>query len=71
MKPALVEGLDYYLEDDKMVLTEGYHLRRGFCCNSKCRHCPYRNAPEAINARAAADAPIVVTGVPRLIKLPR
>jgi hypothetical protein len=25
-----------------MVFTEAYHLRRGYCCHSDCRHCPYR-----------------------------
>jgi outer membrane receptor for Fe3+-dicitrate len=22
-------------------MTEPFHLRRGFCCRSSCRHCPY------------------------------
>ena len=39
--PKLVEGTDYYLEDGLMVLTEGFLLRRGYCCHSGCRHCPY------------------------------
>jgi hypothetical protein len=33
---------DFYMEGPYMVLTEQYHLRRGYCCNSGCRHCPYR-----------------------------
>jgi 23S rRNA (cytidine1920-2'-O)/16S rRNA (cytidine1409-2'-O)-methyltransferase len=37
----LVEGADYYIEDGLMVLTEGFLLRRGYCCESGCRHCPY------------------------------
>lgn len=37
----LVEGIDYYLEDGKMVLTSYFLLARGYCCNSGCRHCPY------------------------------
>ena len=41
-KPAsLVEGVDYYIERGKFVFTSAYHLKRGYCCNSKCRHCPY------------------------------
>ncbi|MFO0592476.1 MAG: DUF5522 domain-containing protein [Polyangiaceae bacterium] len=44
-KSPLVEGIDYYLEDGKFVFTSTYHLKRGYCCNSKCRHCPYGNAP--------------------------
>lgn len=41
-KPArLVEGIDYYMDSGKFVFMAAYHLRRGYCCNSKCRHCPY------------------------------
>jgi len=36
-----VEGEDYYLEGGLMVFTERFLLRRGFCCESGCRHCPY------------------------------
>ena len=32
---------DYYFEDGKMVMTEAYHLKRGYCCGSACRHCPF------------------------------
>jgi hypothetical protein len=37
---APVEG-DFYLEGETMVFTEQYHRRRGYCCGSGCRHCPY------------------------------
>jgi hypothetical protein len=37
----LVEGEDYYMEKGLMVFTSAYHLKRGYCCNSGCRHCPY------------------------------
>lgn len=34
---------DYYLtEEGFIVFTEKYHLKRGYCCQSNCRHCPYR-----------------------------
>ena len=33
---------DFYMEGPYMVFTEAYHLRRGYCCNSSCRHCPYK-----------------------------
>jgi hypothetical protein len=37
----LTQG-DYYLNaQGMMVFTEKYHLRRGFCCESGCKHCPY------------------------------
>ncbi len=32
---------EFYFEDDRMVFTAEYHLRRGYCCGSGCRHCPY------------------------------
>jgi hypothetical protein len=24
-----------------LVFTAAYHLKRGECCHSGCRHCPY------------------------------
>jgi hypothetical protein len=49
MNQQLVEGSDfYYNEDGYIVLTEKYHLEKGFCCGNGCRHCPYNyeNVPE-------------------------
>lgn len=38
----LVQGVDYYFnEDGLMVLTEVFHLKKGFCCGNGCMHCPY------------------------------
>ena len=38
----LQEGEDfYYNEQGLMVLTEKYHLQRGYCCGNGCKHCPY------------------------------
>jgi hypothetical protein len=38
---------DYYLSPEGyIVFTEHYHLKRGFCCQSSCRHCPYRKKTE-------------------------
>ena len=31
----------YYFENGKVVFTPLYHIQRGTCCGSKCRHCPY------------------------------
>ncbi|HEX8070134.1 MAG TPA: DUF5522 domain-containing protein [Pyrinomonadaceae bacterium] len=42
----LVEGEDFYWEGAAMVFTARYHLRRGYCCESGCRHCPYRAAEQ-------------------------
>ena len=42
MKTSLVEHTDFYLnESGLMVLTEAYHLERGYCCGNGCLHCPY------------------------------
>ncbi len=36
------EGVDYYFnEQGLMVFTAAYHLRRGYCCKNKCKHCPW------------------------------
>lgn len=33
---------DYYMSDlGFVVFTEAYHLKRGYCCKSGCKHCPY------------------------------
>jgi hypothetical protein len=49
VKVQLVEGEDfYYNETGYIVLTEKYHLDKGFCCGNGCKHCPYNfiNVPE-------------------------
>jgi len=36
------EGVDYYFnEEGFMVFTAAYHLKRGYCCKNKCKHCPW------------------------------
>lgn len=43
----LVEGIDfYYSTRGLMIFTEQYHLKRGYCCKSGCRHCPYNPKDE-------------------------
>jgi hypothetical protein len=49
VKPTLIEGEDfYYNESGYIVLTQKYHLAKGFCCGNGCKHCPYEfiNVPE-------------------------
>jgi hypothetical protein len=31
----------FYEENGRKVMTEEFHIQRGFCCGNKCRHCPY------------------------------
>ncbi len=45
----LIEGIHYYINEDGLfVLTEQYHLQKGYCCGMGCLHCPYdyENVPE-------------------------
>ena len=37
----LREGEDFYFENGLMVFTAEFLKRRGYCCESGCRHCPY------------------------------
>ena len=40
--PAIKEGEDFcYNEQGYKVFTSAYHLKRGYCCKSGCKHCPY------------------------------
>ncbi|MFZ9847645.1 MAG: DUF5522 domain-containing protein [Flavobacteriales bacterium] len=32
---------DFYWENGFRVFTAKYLLKRGYCCKSACRHCPY------------------------------
>jgi hypothetical protein len=40
-QPSQLEPEDYYYEGEYIVFTAAYHLKRGSCCKSGCRHCPY------------------------------
>lgn len=42
-RAALAFGEDGYIDPDSgnWVFTSASHLRRGHCCESGCRHCPY------------------------------
>ena len=42
LDPAQLAPEDFYYEGPYVVFTAAYHLKRGYCCNSDCRHCPYR-----------------------------
>jgi hypothetical protein len=41
MELQLVEGEDFYREGPYVVFTESFLRRRGWCCESGCRHCPW------------------------------
>lgn len=44
----LQEGVHYYKENGLWVFTEYYHMLRGHCCESGCRHCAYRFRKEKL-----------------------
>lgn len=31
----------YYSPQGYLVFTEKYHMKRGYCCKSGCKHCPF------------------------------
>ncbi|HHB79251.1 MAG TPA: hypothetical protein ENK85_08465 [Saprospiraceae bacterium] len=40
--PILIEGEDYYLDEQgRKVFTAAYLLKRGKCCGNDCLNCPY------------------------------
>ena len=57
---ALVAGEDYYSEGATIVFTARFLLRRGYCCESGCRHCPYGEVtsadPSSISQSKAEEA---------------
>ena len=46
MKKEFIEGVHYYLENGKVIMTEKYLLERGACCGNNCVNCPYH--PKAV-----------------------
>lgn len=42
MQQQFIEGEDYYFNEKGLItFTAHYLLKRGYCCGSGCRHCPY------------------------------
>lgn len=45
MKQNLIEEIDYYYEEKDgvrfKIFTEHYLLKRAYCCQNRCKHCPY------------------------------
>jgi hypothetical protein len=31
----------YYSPDGYIVFTAAHHLKRGYCCQNGCKHCPF------------------------------
>lgn len=47
-KNKKIETDDFYMENGYMVFTAKYHLKRGYCCQSGCRHCPYESPKDTV-----------------------
>lgn len=56
---------DYYLEDGKYVFTEQFLLRRGYCCDNGCRHCPYKRCGSSAVERIADNDEVGGSTPPR------
>ena len=49
--PHSASSGDFYFDPDgRLVFTAAYHLRRGYCCGTGCRHCPYPKPLKPISA---------------------
>ena len=57
----LVLGEDYYIEDGLFIMTAAYHIKRGTCCGSGCRWCPFEPKHELGTTKLAAE-PGMLTG---------
>lgn len=53
MNKNFTEGTHYYLEEGRVVFTEKYHLDRGYCCGTGCRHCPFDPRHQKGNEKVA------------------
>lgn len=44
-KAACASGSATYIDPSTgySVFTKDFHLKRGKCCGSRCRHCPYNH----------------------------
>jgi hypothetical protein len=46
---------DCYFDGPYLVFTEAYHLKRGYCCESGCRHCPYGYGKNNVDTGSSQD----------------
>jgi len=40
----LIENLDYTMQNNYMVFSRWFFLKRGHCCSNGCTHCPYSDS---------------------------
>ncbi len=47
---------DYYMsEEGYIIFTEKYHLKRGYCCQSGCRHCPWKDKSKVTSQKSKEE----------------
>ena len=47
---------NFYTNKEGMkVMTEEYHIMRGSCCGSGCKHCPYYPPHQKMNVNLRND----------------
>ena len=46
---------DFYHENGNVIMTERYHIERGSCCGSGCRHCPFSPPHQKMNTQLRED----------------
>lgn len=55
-KDELIENIDFYFENGLMVLTAHFLKKRGYCCISNCRHCPYNKKDQSDHNRKVSKS---------------
>jgi hypothetical protein len=45
----------YYMDGERLVFTEQYHIDRGYCCGNNCRHCPFEPRAQKGNTTIFID----------------
>lgn len=52
------DSQDFYYDGPYLVFTAAYHRKRGYCCGSGCRHCPYQDqADDGAAKTSGLDTP--------------
>ena len=73
----LEEGDFYLSEQGYRVFTEQYLLKRGYCCESNCRHCPYgfniknKSTKQDLKAMTKNFKELVSEGIPIELPVPK
>ena len=73
----LEEGDFYWTKEGYRVFTEQYLLKRGYCCESNCRHCPYgfnkksNSTKQVLKPMTKSFKDLVIEGIPNELPSPK